>query len=103
MIEDIKNKVINMNEELAVIKKKNQEIIQKIVKEIFDKFHEKWKGQYRSIYWTQYTPYFNDGDECYFSVHDLNIAIREEDEADFPYGGFSEWYYTYYKVSENLS
>ena len=27
------------------------------------------------IYWTQYTPYFNDGDPCEFSVHDPSIIL----------------------------
>lgn len=33
-------------------------------KAIFDKYPE-----IKSFSWTQYTPYFNDGDECTFSVH----------------------------------
>jgi hypothetical protein len=28
-----------------------------------------------SVYWTQYTPYFNDGDSCYFSVHELHFIL----------------------------
>lgn len=27
----------------------------------------------QKIMWTQYTPYFNDGDECVFSVHEPEI------------------------------
>lgn len=33
-----------------------------------------------SFSWTQYTPYFNDGDECVFSVHDYyKLLFRGED------------------------
>jgi hypothetical protein len=33
-----------------------------------------------SIGWTQYTPYFNDGDTCEFSVHHSYLLINDEDE-----------------------
>jgi hypothetical protein len=29
-----------------------------------------------SIFWTQYTPYFNDGDSCEFSVHELHYTVE---------------------------
>jgi len=32
------------------------------------------------IIWTQYAPYFNDGDPCYFSVHEPDIYVLGEDE-----------------------
>lgn len=36
--------------------------------------------------WTQYTPYFNDGDPCVFGVGDLSIAIEgAERPMDFEY------------------
>ena len=28
-----------------------------------------------SIRWTQYAPYFNDGDPCVFSVHELTVRV----------------------------
>lgn len=36
-----------------------------------------------SIYWTQYTPYFNDGDTCEFSVHEICYSFSEQDEEDY--------------------
>lgn len=42
----------------------------------------------QELYWTQYTPYFNDGDECIFSVHDLYVngweswGYQDRDEFD---------------------
>lgn len=36
----------------------------------------------KAIAWNQYTPYFNDGDECVFCVNDPAF-IREIDEEDF--------------------
>ena len=34
----------------------------------------------KSITWTQYTPYFNDGDACYFSVNDIYFASDENED-----------------------
>lgn len=39
-------------------------------KDVFDKFPE-----ISSIVWAQYTAYFNDGDPCYFSVHDFDVNL----------------------------
>lgn len=39
----------------------------------------------KSIGWTQYTPYFNDGDSCEFSVNSDYLSINgdREDDIDF--------------------
>lgn len=37
-----------------------------------------------AITWTQYTPYFNDGESCEFSVHDKYfILVGDEDPDDY--------------------
>jgi hypothetical protein len=38
----------------------------------------------RGFTWTQYAPYFNDGDTCEFSVHEMYLLANEpaEDEDD---------------------
>lgn len=43
-----------------------------------------------AVTWEQYTPYFNDGDECTFSVNEptfvpLVVREQEEDEDDYDY------------------
>jgi hypothetical protein len=30
------------------------------------------------ISWSQYTPYFNDGEECVFTVSDITITVNKE-------------------------
>lgn len=47
-------------------------------KEVFDAH-----PSVESIYWTQYTPYFNDGDPCYFRMGEYEVEYfdDEEDEA----------------------
>lgn len=42
--------------------------------------------QIKAIGWTQYTPYFNDGDECIFSVREPQLLLAEsqkDDEEDY--------------------
>lgn len=60
-----------------------------------------------AIIWTQYTPYFNDGDPCEFSVNDpfFTNAIYEDDidECSFGYydGSNSEiWCETLYEIDK---
>ncbi|KAA2242857.1 hypothetical protein F0L74_10030 [Chitinophaga agrisoli] len=38
--------------------------------------------QIKSISWTQYTPYFNDGDECTFGVHNDDLEVNGQDLYD---------------------
>jgi len=43
------------------------------------------------VRWSQYTPYFNDGDACIFSVHEAHVKLAprfnvEEDAGDYENG-----------------
>lgn len=33
-----------------------------------------------AVQWEQYTPYFNDGDPCYFELHEIKVRIVDENE-----------------------
>lgn len=35
--------------------------------------------QVEAIKWAQYTPYFNDGDECVFAVHEPGVVFEGQD------------------------
>ena len=72
-LEEIKSKM----QEIATLKQGLVDQLKQdffpIVKPLFDKLPEVIK----TIGWIQYTPYFNDGDECRFSVHcDIDYGIR---------------------------
>src|SRR5688572_33247641 len=62
---------------------------QSFLKEQFKNIFEEYPDLDR-ISWTQYTPYFNDGDECVFSAYvdypmvmtKENVLAVENDEAD---------------------
>jgi len=49
------------------------------IKELFKEFFDKYPRA-ESIAWRQYTPYFNDGDPCYFSVHEMTLEMNEDEE-----------------------
>lgn len=51
-----------------------------IFKEIFNKY-----PRINTIYWAQYTPYFNDGEECVFSVNDVHFTSKNWKDVHRPY------------------
>lgn len=61
----------------ATFQSKAQELFKKTTAEIFEKV-----PQLNAIRWTQYTPYFNDGDTCEFSVGDPYFTNAEGDELE---------------------
>lgn len=58
---------------------KSEGLIEAVAKQFLDKCPE-----VTGIHWTQYTPYFNDGDTCEFSVKEyfFHILDDEDDEID---------------------
>lgn len=75
-----------LQQEISDMKKdfltKSKDLFSKDIAGIFERNPELEK-----IAWTQYSPFFNDGDECVFSVHDLHFKrtgeVVEEDEEDY--------------------
>ncbi len=66
------------------------------------------------IRWTQYTPYFNDGDSCEFSVHDVSFVSKADvdevngeiddlDDIDWGYNSFGENKYNEEVHDRNLA
>lgn len=62
-------------------KKKFQEELSSELKKSFTKFFQENPKIY-GIMWEQYTPHFNDGDTCYFSVHEMQCSFNEEEFED---------------------
>jgi hypothetical protein len=60
-------------QEQADLTKRFQEKAQELFKETTKEFFEKNPG-ITAVIWTQYTPYFNDGDTCEFSVGDPSFT-----------------------------
>jgi len=47
-------------------------------KEFFDK-----NPEIKAIVWTQYAPYFNDGEACEFGVNEMYVTTTDPDSEDF--------------------
>jgi hypothetical protein len=69
--------------------KKVQELARESLMGIFVEFWEK-NPEVKAVVWAQYTPYFNDGETCTFSVNDVYFtndpAGDYEDSANLYYG-----------------
>lgn len=45
---------------------------------LIEEFFAKHSDIATHIYWNQYTPYFNDGSECEFSVNEVQLAVKKD-------------------------
>jgi hypothetical protein len=55
----------------------------------------------KAFAWTQYTPHFNDGEPCVFSVHDIAATALEDNLDEAHYG--DGWYEVYGKAENGFS
>ena len=60
------------------------------IKEVFKQFWEE-NPDIKVVVWTQYAPYFNDGDACVFRINDptFSNATDEDDINDLRYGEYN--------------
>jgi hypothetical protein len=63
----------------AELRKQFQDKAQGLFKNITKEFFEKNPGV-TAFVWTQYTPYFNDGDTCEFGVNDVTFTNAPDPE-----------------------
>ena len=71
----MKEKIESLLKELREFQAETQQKLQKSLKELF--------SDIQTVVWTQYAPYFNDGDPCVFSVNDPGFTnFRLEDSDD---------------------
>jgi len=64
--------------------KKVQEVLKDKMLGIFKAFFDA-HPEVKTIHWRQYTPYFNDGDECVFSVQEPYFTRTEYAELEGPH------------------
>jgi hypothetical protein len=76
---DLKTKFNELIEKQRALALEFQTTAQSLFKETTKEFFEQNPGV-KSITWTQYTPYFNDGDECLFSVHEPSFSNTDDTE-----------------------
>lgn len=70
-----------LNQKIAEVQKEMREkstgYIELAAQSVFENCPE-----VESIFWTQYTPYFNDGEACEFSVNEIYFALEGDEEVD---------------------
>lgn len=80
---------------------KGKELFVKVVKGFFDA-----TPQVAQVSWTQYTPYFNDGEACEFGVHEPQFLLHGEHEKDdVPYSenSINEKYNKHWREKTNAN
>lgn len=71
--------------------KQIQEKMQESAKDLFSRFWEE-NPKIHAIVWTQYTPYFNDGETCYFRVGEMYPMTEAKYHQYDEDGGYAEEY-----------
>lgn len=61
------------------LREKMEEEGKKLLNETFRELFEKYP-ELDAIGWTQYAPYFNDGEPCEFSVHSASYRLKSDGE-----------------------
>jgi hypothetical protein len=90
MLNDYNETINQLNEIKKIAQEKTKVVLKEGTKAIFENSKVTWIG------WTQYTPYFNDGNECVFSVNELYYGYDEDpSEVYSPYDGFHAGYRMY--------
>ena len=77
---DLQTAFDNLINEQRELQKKFQETAQKLFMETTKEFF-KLNPKVTGIVWNQYTPYFNDGDTCEFSVNEPSFTNAPDPES----------------------
>lgn len=76
---DLKTKFDELVEQQRALAKQFQETAQSLFKETTKVFFDN-NPAVKAVIWTQYTPYFNDGDTCEFSVNEPTFTNAEGED-----------------------
>jgi hypothetical protein len=76
-----KNKLVKLVKEVEALKEKMKSEGELALKESFKDFFDA-HPEARGIKWSQYTPYFNDGDACVFRVHGFDLILDKKHMAE---------------------
>jgi hypothetical protein len=80
LLDTLKSEHKSLKSRIDALKAEMQENSKVLMKEAFREFLEKY-DVVDNIFWTQYTPYFNDGESCEFSVGDVYLVLKDDEEA----------------------
>jgi hypothetical protein len=76
--ENITNKIAEQNAKIEELRKAHMKSLQADFNEIIKLFFDECP-KVQAVVWSQYTPYFNDGDECVFSVNEPCFVTKNFD------------------------
>src|SRR5690606_21390803 len=100
------NNIYKIIDDFKEIKKFADEKKKELNKEILDKFTEALHGVFNQLpklkcfTWIQYTPFYNDGDECVFEVDYYSLALNSRLPYDYDRDNNDEFYTNYYEGNE---
>lgn len=80
LLDTLKSEHTSLKSRINALKAEMQENSKVLMKEAFREFLEKY-DVVDNIFWTQYTPYFNDGESCEFSVGDVYLVLKDDEDA----------------------
>lgn len=81
LLDTLKKEHSTLQEQIDNLNKQMQEKSKELMKEAFREFLEKYDDVVDNIYWTQYTPHFNDGEACEFGVNDVYVLLKNDEDA----------------------
>lgn len=74
LLSELTNKLNVERDKIFESKRKYNEIARESFKDVYKTFFELCPDV-QAVVWTQYTPYFNDGDECVFNVNQASFIV----------------------------
>ena len=97
--ENITRRIAEQNAKLEELKKAHMAELQGEFNEIIKLFFEECP-KVQAVVWSQYTPYFNDGDECIFRVNDPHFVVEgfDPENLEDPYAYDDDEAYSTLKV-----
>jgi len=80
LLSTLKAEHANLQKQICSLQEQMREKSKELMKAAFASFFEKYSDAVENIFWNQYTPYFNDGESCEFSVYDVFITLKSDAE-----------------------
>jgi hypothetical protein len=77
------NLFTELNDMMTLYRKRIEDEGEDAIKELFKDFFQVHPGV-EAITWTQYTPYFNDGEACTFGVNGMSVIFGQVAEPSEP-------------------
>ena len=93
-----------LENELSIIEEKKKEIVKNFENILSDLLSKSIDKDIQAIRWQQYTPSFNDGSPCIFTISDPEILCSSTfaDEYNFYATGEESWYYPPGEITEKM-